>query len=117
MSQSLQKKIILQTKIKDESSWFKVFNAIFQQQVIFQNKKEVLLKPILDELQTFALQTRSLYKICEMQLQSCIRFLKVVLFSPDDSSLHSIKIPLANYLKNLYGKKFRGITLNSDAKK
>jgi len=108
--------IILQTEIKSESSWCKVFNAIFQQQVIFQNKKEVLLKPILEALQSFSQQTRSLYKVCEMQLQSCIRFLKVVLFSPNDSALHAIKLPLANYLKNLHGKKFRGITLNSDAK-
>lgn len=108
--------ILLQTEIKNESSWSKVFNIIFQQQIIFQSQKEALLKPVLETLLSFSPKTRSLYQVCNMQLKSCIQHLKVILFSPNDNALHAIKIPLANYLKTLYGKKFRGIILNSDAK-
>ena len=109
-------KILLQTEIKNESSWSKVFDVIFRQQIVFQEKKECLLKPLLDTLKGFLPETRSMFKLCLLQLQSCIRHLKVILFSKTDHALHAIKIPFANYLKNAFGRKFRGIVLNSDAK-
>ena len=108
-------KMLLQTEIKDDSSWKKVFDLFEKQKEVLNRKKAMLLKPVLQKLETFSQETNSFYKKCQMQLQWCIKDLKIVVFSEDDTALHGVKIPLADYLKNKNAK-FRGLTLNGDAK-
>ena len=109
-------KMLLQTEIKSEKCWEKVFQKIEEQKEILKKKKEKLLLPLLKRFEILSQNTNSSYKKCEVQLKTCIRDLKIVVFSPDDTALHGIKLPFANYLKNKHGKKFYGLTLNGDAK-
>ena len=108
--------MLLQTEIKSYESWQKVFDVFEEQKLILKKKKEALLLPLLQKIELFSQDTSCLYKKCELHLKSLIKDLKVVVFSPDDTALHGIKLPLANYLKNKLGKKFHGLTLNGDAR-
>ena len=109
-------KMLLQTQIITEKCWEKVFSKIEEQKEILKKKKENILLPFLKKLERMSQNTNSLYKKCEEQLKTCIKDIKIVVFSPDDTALHGIKLPFANYLKNKHGKKFYGLTLNGDAK-
>ena len=111
-----REKMLLQIEIKNEHCWEKVFAVIEKEKDLLKTKKTQLLLPLIEKLQILSQNTSSFYQKCEMQLQSFIKDLKIIVFSPDDTALHGIKLPFANYLKTKYGKKFRGLILNGDAK-
>ena len=109
-------KMLLQTEIKDETSWIKVFERLEKEGDVLKKKKEKMFSALLQKLQSLSQNTNSLYSKCEMHLKAFINNLKIVVFSSDDAALHGIKIPFANYLSKKHGKKFRGLTLNGDSK-
>ena len=110
------KQMLIQTEIKNETSWKIVFEQVEKQAEILKKKKETLLSPLVKKLETLSQNNNCLYSRCALQLKAFNNNLKIVLFSTDDNAIHGIKIPLANHLKNKYGTKFRGLTLNGDAK-
>jgi len=110
------KQMLIQTEIKNETSWKIVFEQVEKQAEILKKKKETLLSPLVKKLETLSQNNNCLYSRCALQLKAFNNNLKIVLFSIDDNAIHGIKIPLANHLKNKYGTKFRGLTLNGDAK-
>jgi len=109
-------KMLLQTEIKNENSWKKVFEKLESEGEVLKKKKEKLFLPLLQKLESLSQKTNTFYSKCEMQLKAFINNLKIIVFSSDDAALHGIKVHWANYLKNKHGRKFRGLTLNGDSK-
>lgn len=96
------------------SSWEKLFDFLFTLRNKMAQKKAKLVQALLYKLESSTSQKlNSPYKKCAKQLETAIKQLKVVLFSPDDSCIHAIKLMLATYLK-VKGKKFCSITLNAN---
>jgi len=108
--------ILFQKEIKSENDWTLVFNWIESQKLFLTTEKEKLLSSTFKKLQAFSLQTNSLYTKCERELQNCVKNLKIIVYSKDDEALHGLKLYLANFLKNKLGQKFRGVSLNGDAR-
>jgi hypothetical protein len=107
---------LLQIEVINENSWTHVFEFILKHHELIKKKKEKLLRPILSLLQTFSQDISSPFKKCLTHITDCIKHLKVIVFSEDDTALHSVKMYLACFLKNRNGKKFRGVTLNANSK-
>jgi len=106
----------LQVQIKNEDSWKKVFNYLDNKKLTVTKKKSSLLQNVTKALSQAPKDKSSLLKKCLNQLEACIKHLKVVVYSEDDTAIHAIKLHLANYLHKRDSIKFRGISLNANAK-
>ena len=106
----------LQVEIKNEESWQKVFHYIDKIKHSVTKKKSTILQSVIKTLSQAPKDKSSLFKKCLNQLEACIKHLKVVVYSEDDTVIHGIKFHLANYLLKRDSLKFRGIALNANAK-
>ena len=100
----------------DISSWMKLFDFIFERKKIMTEKKVFILNDLIQHLEKFSVTTNNAWKICLLQLKTCIQEMKLIMYSKEDEALHAIKTYFCYYAKLKLGKKFRGVTLNANAK-
>ena len=106
----------IQVEIKNLDSWKKLFDFVFQRRDVLTKQKELILAPLLNKLEKFPQNIFSPYKTCHVSLKTCIKSMKLIVFSQNDGCLHAIKGFYANYLNKHTEKKFRSIRLSSDVK-
>lgn len=106
----------MQLEIKNLDSWKKLFDFVFQRREVLTKQKECILTPLLHKLEKFPQNIYSPYKTCHVSLKTCIKSMKLIVFSQNDGCLHAIKSFYAHYLNKHSEKKFRSIRLSSDIK-
>jgi len=101
---------------KDETKWIEMFDYIFECQTFISEKKSAILSSLIHRLENVPCHVSSPWKNCLLSLKKCIREMKVVVYSPEDTILHSIKAYFCFYAEMKCPKNFRGVSLNSNAK-
>lgn len=106
-----------QQDIQGEESWKLFFDYVFKRREKITLEKQNLLQPVLDKLSLFSkCSFKSPWVFCAVSLKACIKKMKIVLFSSDDSVMHALKLHFCNYAMQKRPKYFKGVWLNSDAK-
>jgi len=97
-------------------SWKIVFDVMFERRKLFVEEKTKMLEPLFEKLQKFNDKKTNPWKTCIRMLKSCIQNTKVIVYSENDSILHSLKTFFCNYVDEMKKKKFRGIKLQANSK-
>ena len=101
---------------KDENTWIVMFDFIFKCQMLIAEKKSTILSTLMRRLENFPSKVSNPWKNCYYSLKKCIKEMKVAMYSPEDTILHSIKAHFCFYASMKKPKYFRGVSLNSGAK-
>jgi hypothetical protein len=101
-------------EITDLNSWTKFFNFIYQKNLYWAEKKRNILHVLLQKLTQYS-KIQSPYKKCLFQLNACIENYKIVLFSTDDSQIHSIKLQFSHWINKTFPKRHFTLSLTNDA--
>jgi len=102
---------------KTDDSWDKIFARIDRSRQLLMEKKYDILAPLLKRLEAYQLRPdlklRSKWQTCAEQLKQAINRHRVLLFSDDDTALHTIKVPLAGYFPKNGGARLHALANNS----
>jgi len=80
--------------------WTRMFSAIEKTAKRMREAKQIILQPIIARLNRYVVHgTESKWSQCVKQLKACIQKLKIFVFSTDDLTLHTLKVPLAGCMK------------------
>jgi len=100
-----------------DACWDRIFARIDKSRQLLVEKKSDILAPLLQRLEAYQLspdmKLRSKWQTCAEQLKQAINRHRVLLFSDDDSSLHTIKVPLAGYFPKHGGARIHTLANNS----
>ena len=101
-------------EITNINSWTKFFNFIYKKRLFWAEKKRTILQSVFQKLNQYS-KIESPYKKCLYHLNACIENFKIVLFSIDDSQIHSIKLQLSHYINKTFPKRHFTLSLTNDA--
>ena len=101
---------------QDETTWTRLFDVIFQYKEKMEERKKNILSGLVEKLEKYPSPLKSAWSSCLVNLRACIKEFKVVVYSKEDESLHSIKAYFCYYARLKKRKNFRGVHLNSGAK-
>ena len=100
----------------DEKTWTELFEAILKCQISSSEQKSNILSNLMSRLKLVPDNVQNPWKNCLQSLTNCIKETKVIVYSVEDTILHSIKAHYCYFAHLKCSKNFRGITLNSGAK-
>ncbi|MFY8214355.1 MAG: hypothetical protein ACOVKJ_07835, partial [Flavobacterium sp.] len=91
----------MDTAMYNDSQWQQLFAFLWSRHEKLQQDKLAHLKPVLEACEKMCPANCTLWnpwKSCLLSLQRCAKRLTVVVFSPNDSVLHAIKIQFAHFI-------------------
>ena len=105
-----------QIELATQKDWKRLFDLIYKQREKILQEKTSILDPAVSYLkQVTKEEGGNAFKKCLNNLNACIKNSKLLVYSKDDSVLHSLKTQFCYYLVQKKKKGFRGITLNGDS--
>lgn len=89
---------------------------MFERRKLFVEEKTKMLEPLFEKLQKFNDKKTNPWKTCIRMLKSCIQNTKVIVYSENDSILHSLKTFFCNYVDEMKKKNFEALNFKPTAK-